>query len=61
MPPDVESGQLMRVHEREDVRSGEQRRPPEPSPLPLHAVLALQRSAGNQAVGRVLARLSWRV
>jgi len=36
--------------------SVQERRPPEPAPLPLHALLELQRTAGNQAVGRVLAR-----
>jgi hypothetical protein len=46
------------MHHRE-LTEGErvrERRPPEPAPLPLHALLELQRSAGNQAVGRVLAR-----
>jgi hypothetical protein len=38
----------------------QERRPPEPAPLPLHAVLALQRAAGNQAVGRVLARQTFK-
>jgi hypothetical protein len=46
----------MRVQELEERRSGEERRSPDPAPLPLHALLALQRTAGNQAVGRVLAR-----
>ncbi len=46
---------VMRVHELEELRSGGRRRPPGPAP-PLHAVLALQRAVGNQAVGRVLAR-----
>ena len=48
----------MRVHGLEELRSGDERRDSEPSPLPppLHAVLALQCTAGNQAVGRVLAR-----
>ncbi len=45
----------MRVHE-EELRSAQPRRRPDPAPLPLHAVLALQRTVGNQAVGRVLAR-----
>ena len=41
------------MHHRE-LTEGErvqERRPPEPAPLPLHALLALQQSAGNQAVG----------
>jgi hypothetical protein len=46
----------MRAHELEELRADEQRRPPEPAPPPLHALLALQRAAGNQAVGRILAR-----
>ena len=43
--------------EEERVR---ERRPPEPAPPPLHALLALQQSAGNQAVGRVLARAMYK-
>ena len=49
----------MRVHEPEELRDDE-RRPREPAPLPLHAALALQQSAGNQAVGRVLARAKFK-
>ena len=46
------------MHHRElaEGESVQERRPPEPAPLPLHALLELQRRAGNQAVGRVLAR-----
>ena len=40
----------------EGERVKEERRPPEPAPLPSHVLLRLQQSAGNQAVGRVLAR-----
>ena len=40
----------------EGERVKEERRPPEPAPLPLHALLELQRTAGNQAVGRMIAR-----
>jgi hypothetical protein len=40
----------------EGERVNEERRPPEPAPLPLHALLELQRTAGNQAVGRMLSR-----
>ena len=47
------------MHHRE-LTEGErvqERRPPEPAPLPLHALLrAAAAAAGNQAVGRVLAR-----
>jgi hypothetical protein len=46
----------MRGHELEELRSQARERPSEPAPPPLHAVLALQRTAGNQAVGRILAR-----
>jgi hypothetical protein len=46
----------MRHRELPEGERVQERRPPEPAPLPLHAVLALQQSAGNQAVGRVLAR-----
>jgi EndoU nuclease-like protein len=46
----------MHVREFAEGNREQERRPPEPAPLPLHALLALQQSAGNQAVGRVLAR-----
>ena len=52
----VASRSVMHVHELEELRS-EERRPPKPvAAMPPHALLALQRSAGNQAVGRLLAR-----
>jgi len=41
----------------EGERVKEERRPPEPAPLPLHALLRMQQGAGNQAVGRILARV----
>jgi hypothetical protein len=40
----------------EGERVKEERRPSEPAPLPLHALLLLQQGAGNLAVGRLLAR-----
>ncbi len=46
----------MRVHEPDQLRDEERRRPEPVAAMPPHALLALQRSAGNQAVGRVLAR-----
>jgi hypothetical protein len=46
------------MHQRELPEGArvKERRPPEPAPLPLHALLRMQQTAGNQAVGRVLAR-----
>src|SRR4051794_7990805 len=46
----------MHVRASRDADSEQERRPREPAELPLHALLALQQGAGNQAVGRVLAR-----
>lgn len=46
------------MHHRE-LTEGErvqERRPPEPAPLPLHALLRMQQGAGNQATVRMLAR-----
>jgi hypothetical protein len=50
------SPQVMNVRELAEGKTEQERRPSEPAPLPLHALLALQQSAGNQAVGRALAR-----
>jgi hypothetical protein len=47
----------MRHRELAEGTRVQERRPPEPAPLPLHALLAMQQTAGNQAVGRVLARM----
>jgi hypothetical protein len=44
-----------RDHERRTDHDG--REPARPAPPPVHALEALQRSAGNQAVGRMLARI----
>lgn len=44
----------------EGERVKEERRPPEPAPLPLHALLRMQQGAGNQAVGRILARAKYK-
>ncbi|WP_037497782.1 EndoU domain-containing protein [Solirubrobacter soli] len=44
----------------EGERVQKERRPPEPAPLQLHALLRMQQGAGNQAVGRILARAKYK-
>jgi EndoU nuclease-like protein len=48
----------MRVGEFAEGKRGQERRPSEPAPLPLHAMLALQQSAGNQAVDDAVNQLT---